>query len=369
MLLCGIYHGNFSNDDVCCVPLPVGCDYFGCRLDNLARKGAGYILWQECILDEHKIAENKFCRRRRQAMCEDNIKASFLGLAMGDAFGAPYEGGILEHLLWAIIGKRWGKRRWTDDTQMAIDLSRSLMSCNGLDRDDLATRLASSYHWSRGYGPGTRKVLRRIRKGVPWHVANRAVFENGSFGNGAAVRSLIVGLFFDEKDEKRLIEVASRAAAVTHAHPLGKKGAELTALTTALSLRGVNPHQIIDTLLEKSDSGLYAERLSRAEVWLKKGKDVLPEEVARNLGNNMTAVDSCVTSIYAALTFQNQTFDGLLRFVIDIGGDVDTIAAMACGFWGAMHGMEGIPEERLEEVAEREELVECAESIARAGGS
>lgn len=31
----------------------------------------------------------------------------------GDAFGAPYEGGILERAVWAFVGKRNGKRRTT----------------------------------------------------------------------------------------------------------------------------------------------------------------------------------------------------------------------------------------------------------------
>ena len=52
-----------------------------------------------------------------------------LGLATGDAMGAPYEGGPLERAIWRLIGKtRDGCSRWTDDTQMAIDLAESLLS-------------------------------------------------------------------------------------------------------------------------------------------------------------------------------------------------------------------------------------------------
>ncbi len=55
-------------------------------------------------------------------MKTDRIIGSVLALALGDAFGAPYEGGILERAVWALIGRRNGKRRWTDDTQMTIDV-------------------------------------------------------------------------------------------------------------------------------------------------------------------------------------------------------------------------------------------------------
>ena len=55
----------------------------------------------------------------------------FLGLAIGDAYGAPFEGGPIERLLWKAIGKtKDGKLRYTDDTQMSIDLAISFIQNN-----------------------------------------------------------------------------------------------------------------------------------------------------------------------------------------------------------------------------------------------
>ena len=52
----------------------------------------------------------------------DLFQGCLLGLSLGDALGAPYEGGVLERLLWRLIGKTsQGEMRWTDDTQMTID--------------------------------------------------------------------------------------------------------------------------------------------------------------------------------------------------------------------------------------------------------
>jgi poly(ADP-ribose) glycohydrolase ARH3 len=82
-------------------------------------------------------------------------KSSFvgvmLGLALGDAFGAPHEGGPLERGLWRLIGTTSdGRFRWTDDTQMALDLAESLISRGVVDQDDIARRFARGYRWSRG---------------------------------------------------------------------------------------------------------------------------------------------------------------------------------------------------------------------------
>ena len=120
---------------------------------------------------------------------------SLLGLALGDAFGAPYEGGFLERAVWAFFGTREGRRRWTDDTQMTVDVVESLVNCRRVDQDDLARRFAQSYRWSRGYGPGAARVLKRIRRGEHWKLAARAVYRDGSFGNGGAMRAPAVGLF------------------------------------------------------------------------------------------------------------------------------------------------------------------------------
>ena len=87
----------------------------------------------------------------------DRIIGSVLASALGDAFGAPYEGGILERALWFLIGRRKGKRCWTDDTRMSIDIIEYLLACGRVDQDELAQRFARSYQWSRGYGPGAAK--------------------------------------------------------------------------------------------------------------------------------------------------------------------------------------------------------------------
>jgi len=87
----------------------------------------------------------------------------FLGLAIGDSYGAAYEGGSMEKLLWRIIGTtKDGKLRYTDDTQMSIDLAQSFLYNHTVNQEHLASTFASSYQWSRGYGPSATKLLKKI---------------------------------------------------------------------------------------------------------------------------------------------------------------------------------------------------------------
>ena len=243
----------------------------------------------------------------RRILETDRIIGSVLGLALGDAFGAPYEGGIPERAAWALIGRRNGKRRWTDDTQMTIDVIESLVACGRVDQDDLARRFAESYRWSRGYGPGAAKVLKRIRRGQPWEAANSSVYREGSLGNGGAMRSPAIGLFFSSEDEGELVEAASASAAVTHAHPLGREGAALVALATALACDDTSSAEIIGRLCQRAGFPQFSNRLRTAGAWLQAGDDIAPRKVSAELGNGIAAVESCVTAVYLALALRSSS--------------------------------------------------------------
>ncbi|MFC1512369.1 ADP-ribosylglycohydrolase family protein [Candidatus Latescibacterota bacterium] len=299
-------------------------------------------------------------------MKPDRIIGSVLALALGDAFGAPYEGGILERAVWALISKRNGKRRWTDDTQMTIDVIESLVACGRVDQNDLAHRFAESYRWSRGYGPGAARMLKRIRRGQPWEAASRSVHRDGSFGNGGAMRSPVVGLFFASDNEDELIKASRTSAAVTHAHPLGREGAVLIALATALAYNDTSSPDIIERLCQCAETPEFLSRLHKARELLRSGSNVAPQTVAAELGNGIAAVESCVTAVYIALAFRNCSFNELLEYAIRIRGDVDTIASMACAIWGAANGLKALPQARLEQLEQCDRLKAAAQSLAEA---
>jgi ADP-ribosylglycohydrolase len=270
--------------------------------------------------------------------------------------GAPFEGGVLERMLWRLIGKtRSGQLRWTDDTQMSLDLMESLIEKGTVDPDDLASRFAASYRWSRGYGPATAKVLKRIATGVPWEKASRSVYADGSFGNGAAMRAPVIGLFFANRPHQ-LDEAARGSAIVTHAHPSGIEGALVIARATAAALRQESSDAIVESVSECCVSDPSRTRLTIAQGWLSSGADVHPRDVAHRLGNGIAASESCVTALYLALRFREADFIEMQQMVAAIRGDADTIGAMAGAIWGAGNGYSRLPVELLKKLEQGERL-------------
>ncbi len=296
-------------------------------------------------------------------MNRDRFEGCLLGLALGDALGAPLEGGPLERLAWRALGRtRRGEMRWTDDTQMSLDLAESLAARGRVDPDDLARRFAAGYRWHRGYGPGAARLLKRIARGADWREANRSVYPDGSYGNGAAMRAPPVGLFYAGRPEE-LAEAARESARVTHAHPLGMEGAVLLATATGEAASARPPGEILEAAAAACTHEEFVQRLGVARSWLAGARTPEPAEVRRHLGNGVAAPRSCVTALFLALRFLQRPFGELQGFVAACGGDVDTIGAMAGAIWGAANGAAALPRALLLRLEQRERISDTARRL------
>ncbi len=126
-----------------------------------------------------KVLERKFC-------------GCLLGLAVGDALGAPFEGrrSVSGSEVYAAARRR-RILRYPDDTHMALGVAESLAACGGFDGRHMAETFVRNFErepW-RGYGPGPPRIFRRIKLGAPWDRAAEDIYPGGSFGNGAAMRA------------------------------------------------------------------------------------------------------------------------------------------------------------------------------------
>jgi poly(ADP-ribose) glycohydrolase ARH3 len=297
-------------------------------------------------------------------MLEDRFVGSMLGLALADALGAGHEGGIVERVAWRLLTR--GELRWTDDTQMAIGLAESLVRCDGLDADKLALAWARGMDPMRGYGPGARKLLNRIRRGADWRDANRKIFPDGSFGNGAAMRAAPLGLYFHGRPDE-LRKATELSSSITHAHPLGIEGGLLIARAVDLALGdSFEPDTFLAELIEFCRLEDYLYRLKMARRWLKEDHDL--DKARNHLGNSVLAHESAVTAVYLFCRF-NDDFERLMQDVIMLGGDTDTIGAMAGGIFGALRGSKNLPKEPLERLEARSDIEALARELHAAAGA
>ncbi|KZN67499.1 ADP-ribosylglycohydrolase family protein [Pseudoalteromonas luteoviolacea] len=286
----------------------------------------------------------------------------FKAVAIGDARGAVYEGGPLERAAWWFLGVTSdGKQRFTDDTQMSIDVANSFIANQRIDQNHLAEEFAKNYHWSRGYGPSAAKLLKGIQSGQSYSALNKAKFKDGSKGNGAAMRASVVAMC-NLVSREQLHQDIIKTAEITHAHPEAIEGAFLIARTTQLAMGGVDKIGIIQTLCNESDLAVYKSKLIACYHAIVNNKALTKSEIKRLFGNGILSTDSVVTALYFAFKYRHEPLLEMLSSICQLGGDTDTICAMAGGMWGAYNGDDGL-ENFTQEVEGLEEISVLAQKL------
>lgn len=205
---------------------------------------------------------------------------------------------------------------FTDDTVMTIAVGDALLKA-GKDADAPQIREAvirAMRDWGRRYpyaGYGGRFIdwLFNTKKPQPYN----------SFGNGSAMRVSAAGWLFDTLERTR--EAARATAEVTHNHPEGIKGAECTAAVIFLARTGHGKEEIRDYVIREF------------------GYDLT--ESLEQLRARHAHIESCQDSLPKALTafFLGMSFEDVIRNAVSLGGDTDTLAAIAGAMGEAMYGI------------------------------
>jgi len=292
---------------------------------------------------------------------------SLLGVAVGDAIGASWEGRQMaaEHEI-KNISTISHPLRYTDDTHMTIGVAESLVECRGFNGAHMARCFINNYlkePW-RGYGPGPPLVFSLIKSGEEWDKAAAHVYPGGSFGNGAAMRVAPIGLLF-WNNHARLREVAHQASLITHSHILGKEGAALQALAVALAAaeepdKPINVQSLISCLLNFTTEDVYRSKITKFGALLEHPNN--RREVVYQLGHGIEAFNSAPTAIFAFLAHP-QDFVSTVIYAVSLGGDTDTIASMAGAISGAYLGIDAIPSEWQEQLENRDYISNLADRL------
>lgn len=289
-----------------------------------------------------------------------------LGLACGDALGQPVEGwsadriaaeyGRLEDLVGGTRGL--GAGAWTDDTEQAVRLARSLADRGAFDPDDVAGRFLEWYRRGpTGIGGLTRAVLRRMDDGEPWRVASRREWERRpegrNAGNGSVMRCAPVAVAF--ADSTADLVVASRESSrLTHYDPRCVYGCELLNRVVAACLDGIGD----DWEALRTALGALPDD---APARLREPLVDLPDREASDIRPSGYVIDTLAAALYHGLGAS--TLEDAVVEAVNMGGDADTIGAVAGAVAGARFGADELPERWLEVLHGVDELRRLARSL------
>lgn len=311
----------------------------------------------------------------------DRFRGALLGTFAGDALGMPVEGwprqAIRERFghrgreVREMMDARLGLGTYTDDTEMTLALAEALLASppGELHLDRVAERFAEAFRPERGYGANTRRILSGIRAalrdGRPWRdVVEGLLLPGGSWANGAAMRVAPVALAFypSAGDVARAAE--AQAEVTGHSHPVGRSGARLQALAVLGALRrGAEGRELDPEELLEEVGDVLPEVFSRALDWIARHLEASPDDAARTLGVGARASDSVPAALWAFLSRRDDPEEAVVR-AVTLGGDADTIGAMAGALAGAYHGASALPERWLGVLEDGERGRSYAEELA-----
>jgi ADP-ribosylglycohydrolase len=306
----------------------------------------------------------------------DRASAALYGLAIGDALGMPtqmmsreavhasfgrirsFEAAEPDHPLAA--GMAAGSV--TDDTEQALLLGHHLVARAG--HVDSAVFARELVDWedsmrARGsldlLGPSTKAAVAAVLDGTP-------VSEAGRFGttNGAAMRVTPVGIVMPSTDLVALVDRVVEASSVSHDTGVAIAGAAAVAAAVSASIDGAGLLGAFEAAIEAAKIGsrrghwVAAADVSRRIEWAislaERSDPARAEQGIYELVGTSLATQESVPAAFGILAIYPDDPWAACCAAASLGGDSDTIAAMAGAVAGAAHGRSGFPESAVDVV-------------------
>ncbi len=239
---------------------------------------------------------------------ETRLKAAqsvMLGAICGDIIGSAYEFHPQKDVNLPLFTPY---DKFTDDTVCTIAIADAMMS--GEPYEKVLQKWCRKYPRA-GYG-GHFRLWIIVEDPEPYD----------SWGNGSAMRVSSAGAFGRTLDE--VLALAKESAEITHNHPEGIKGAQATAAAIYFALNGMSKEDM-RTVLER----MFGYDLSRDYY-----------EIQQHYSFDVSCQGSVPESIIAFL--HSTDYESTIRLAVAMGGDADTMGAIAGGIAAAYYG--GVPE-------------------------
>lgn len=296
-------------------------------------------------------------------MNADKVYSGIMGLVVGDALGVPFE--FRQRDTFKAEGMTgYGTHNqppgtWSDDSSMTLATMESIAHQGEIFPQDimwnflnwLITGAFTPYGEVFDAGNTTIRAIKCFQNGVyAPYCGGTSEMDNG---NGALMR--ILPLAFIPHSIKDIRTVAG----LTHAHNTSKTACEIYVFVAVNLLAGMDKGNAVSFALGDNvhwpvpfDRLYNLYELSREEI--------------RSTGY---VVDTLEAALWCLL--KTDSYRECVLTAVNLGGDTDTIAAVAGGLAGILYGVggeKGIPEEWIEQIAKRDEIKQLCERFAQLKG-
>lgn len=323
----------------------------------------------------------------------DRVTGAMLGLACGDALGAPAEFlsqedlvtrfGRLEDMVGGGQHTRWRPGEWTDDTGMALCVAEGILEH---PEDPVAAIGDRFLAWRKGAKDvgstvaaaldgflGLESSLSGAADISDWTRAAASTHQARSgraAGNGSLMRTLPVALAYTDRSRLRL--QSAHISAMTHWEPQAEAGCLAYCFWVLEVLEGADLstgwHRALSATRDRVADGVgpanapgltpipdhFWERLETAHS--RQYEELQPSGYAGYV------LDCLEAAVWCALN--SDSAEAPIIEAVNLAGEADTIAAVTGGIVGAYYGIEALPHRWLEVLLERERVESAGRELA-----
>lgn len=285
------------------------------------------------------------------AVTQNRMVGAYIGLAVGDALGGPYEfmqaKEIIEAFVPGYTGGGWlnlDPGEWTDDTAMARamlhGITKEMGSINPTSvMEEFSAWLKDNRHCSRNEfldcGNQTAKAIDY------WQQHGTFLLSPTASGNGSLMRLAPAVIATAHLPLEEAIIACQMTSLPTHNSPeVFDCVAVLTAAIRA-GILGLHPARLIKEALKLDDVITTEIVTEKAKDWIDVGdfRNQPAEAFQNQSGYCVSTLESALWAVYGADCFEHALYRAIL-----LGGDVDTVAAVTGQIAGARFGYSSIPD-------------------------
>jgi len=296
-------------------------------------------------------------------MDKKKIQGCLIGVAVGDALGAPFEGSSAESRMIKKIGgwidDFYGRKgEWTDDTGMTLATVRAF-----IDREK--TRKSMERCFRESFYTWINSDESRASGKTVTYAARYGVADKNSYATGAIMRIAPVAIYAHLKgyDVHQTAELAYWVANLTHGHPLATFPAVECTLALLSIFQGETSVPLYlddpEALLKRLDPDQEDERVRHRNLRHR------PTEMPPFSGLSVwkCVFENCLGLRPGVKWKSLPSFHDGILCAVNKCPDRDTSGAVAGGILGAYWGLEGIPEPWRTRVEKAEQILALADEL------
>ena len=315
--------------------------------------------WEECILD---------------FSYEGNIVTdALIGLAVGDAYGVPFEFMRRSEVRRIGAKKMVGNGShsvpigsFSDDTSMTVAAIDSIINDKSINYNHIMDNYLlwlnedkfTSNDYTFGVGNTIYNALNNYQNGLEaLNCGKKGFMDNG---NGSLMRILPFSLYcilnnIDTNETKKII---GEASSLTHAHDISKLSCYIYTEFLREIINTKNPEMALQYIETLDLNGFSEESIGVHKRILSNFINVEDSEI----NESGYVVDTLEAALYSVLN--SYDYESAIICATEMGHDTDTIAAITGSIAGIVYGYNSIPKEWLLNLKRREYLEDMATKYA-----